>query len=86
MLTKDDYRRIALRIVKYGMNTQLVADQFNVSRRRVQQIAKEYRETGRITEPRRLGPKPKPNNLRKQVISAKKKDWWKCNCHWKVPS
>ena len=74
MLTKDDYRRIALRIVKYGMNTQLVADQFNVSRRRVQQIAKEYRETGRIPEPRRPGPKPKPNdNLRKQVISAKKK-------------
>ena len=74
MLTKDDYRRIALRIVKYGMKTQLVADQFNGSRRRVQQIAKDYRETGRIPVPRRPGPKSKPNNnLRKQVISAKNK-------------
>ena len=73
-LTRDDYRRIALRVINYGMNTQLVADQFNISRRRVQQIAKEYRETGKIPSPGKPGPKPKPNDkLRKEVISAKKK-------------
>jgi DNA-binding transcriptional regulator LsrR (DeoR family) len=30
------------------MDTQFVADHFEISRRRVQQLAKEYRETGEI--------------------------------------
>ncbi|MHC1567758.1 MAG: hypothetical protein ACXQT5_01385 [Candidatus Syntropharchaeia archaeon] len=28
-LTRDDYRRIALRVINYGMNSQMVANQFN---------------------------------------------------------
>ncbi|MHC1566581.1 MAG: hypothetical protein ACXQTD_02345 [Candidatus Syntropharchaeia archaeon] len=31
-LTRDDYRRIALRVINYGMNSRLVADQFTSAR------------------------------------------------------
>lgn len=72
-LTDDDLRRIALRTVRHGMDTQLVAEQFGVSRRRVQQIAKEYRETGVIPRLKRPGPKPKPCRIREQVIAASRK-------------
>lgn len=72
-LTEDDYRRIALRTVNYGLDSQFVADQFGVSRRRVQQIAKEYRETGIIPKPGKPGPKPGSyDKLRKQIIAAKR--------------
>ena len=75
VLGNDDVRRIVLRVVDYGMNTQLVADQFGMSRRRVQQLAKEYRETGMIPKLQKRGPKPKrcDDSLRREVITAKRK-------------
>ncbi len=72
-LTDDDLCRIALRTVRHGLDTQLVADQFGVSRRRVQQIAREYRETGVIPRLKKRGPKPKERNVREQVIAARMK-------------
>lgn len=55
-----------------GVCTQLVADQFGVSRRRVQQIAK-YRETGIIPTAKKPSPKPEKCNIREQVIAARNK-------------
>lgn len=40
------------------MDTQLVADQFGISRRRVQQLAKEYRDTGEMPTVQTPGRKP----------------------------
>jgi len=47
-LEQDDVARICKRVVDHDLDTQFVADQFEVSRRRVQQLAKEYRESGEI--------------------------------------
>jgi len=47
-LDQDDVTRICKRVGDHGLDTQFVADQFEISRRRVQQLAKEYRETGEI--------------------------------------
>ncbi|VUT28142.1 MAG: hypothetical protein SYNGOMJ08_00704 [Candidatus Syntrophoarchaeum sp. GoM_oil] len=75
VLGNDDVQRIALRVVDYEMNTQLVADQFKISRRRVQQLAKEYRETGKAPRLKKRGAKPKrcDDSLRREVIAAKRK-------------
>lgn len=47
-LDQDDVIRICKRVVDHVIDTQFVADQFEISRRRVQQLAKEYRDTGEI--------------------------------------
>ncbi|MFO7968375.1 MAG: hypothetical protein R6U44_12345 [Archaeoglobaceae archaeon] len=78
-LTDDDICRIALRIVKYGIDNQFFADQFGVSRLRVQQIAKEYRETGKKVL-RKPGPKSKPCRIKEQVWQQGKRQW-ECNGH-----
>ena len=57
-LEQDDVDRICQRVVDHEMDTQLVADQFDISRRRVQQLAKTYRETGEIPELETPGRKP----------------------------
>jgi hypothetical protein len=49
-LDQNDVERICQRVVDHEMDTQLVADQFDISRRRVQQLAKAYRETDGIPE------------------------------------
>ncbi len=46
-LSEEDISRIVVRVVDYDMNTRYVANQFDVSRRRVQQLAKKY-SAGRI--------------------------------------
>jgi putative transposase len=53
-----------------------VAGQFNVSRRRVQQLVKEYRETGGMPVLRRPGRRPYaayPPDLRGEVLRARRK-------------
>lgn len=47
-LDQDDVTRICMRVVDHELDTQFVADQFEISRRRVQQLAEEYRERGEI--------------------------------------
>ncbi len=75
-LNSGDVKRIVLRVVKYNLPTCFVADQFGVSRRRVQQLAREYRETGRIPilkQPGRLPYAEYPANLREDILLAKAK-------------
>ena len=57
-LDQDDVERICQRVVDHELDTQLVAEQFDISRRRVQQLAKTYRETGEIPELETPGRKP----------------------------
>jgi putative transposase len=57
-LEQDDVYRICKRVVDHGLDTQFVADQFEISRRRVQQLAKEYRESEEIPTLDTPGRKP----------------------------
>jgi len=49
-LDQDDVIRICQRVIDNDLDTGLVADQFEISRRRVQQLAKEYRDSGDIPQ------------------------------------
>ena len=57
-LAQDDATRICKRVVDHGMDTGLVAEQFEISRRRVQQLVKEYRETDEIPQLETPGRRP----------------------------
>ena len=57
-LEQDDVTRICRRVVDHELDTQFVADQFDISRRRVQQLAKTYRETHEIPHLETPGRKP----------------------------
>ena len=57
-LDQDDVDRICKRVVDYHLDTQFVAEQFDISRRRVQQLAKAYRESGEIPTLDTPGRKP----------------------------
>ena len=47
---QDDVTRICKQFVDHDVDTKIVAEQFEISRRRVRQLAKEYREDGEIPE------------------------------------
>lgn len=81
-LSEKDISRIVVRIVDYGMNTQHVANQFDVSRRRVQQLAKEYREKEipKLSKRGRPSRTDYPMDLEDRVKRAKKKV--ACWCRW----
>jgi len=49
-LERKDVERTCRRVVDRDLDTQLVADQFEISRRRVQQLARDYRESGEIPQ------------------------------------
>ncbi len=75
-LNQDDVERIVKRVVDYGLSTGFVARQFGITRRRVQQLVKHYRETGEVPVLRRPERKPyakHPENLRDEVLWAKAK-------------
>jgi putative transposase len=75
-LDRDDVERIVLRVVNHGLSTAFVAGQFSVSRRRVQQLVKKYRETGEFPVPGRPGRRSYaayPVNLRDEVLLARRK-------------
>ena len=57
-LDADDVTRICRLVVDHELNTRYVADRYDISRRRVQQLAKEYRETGEIPTIETPGRKP----------------------------
>ena len=70
-LEQDDVTRICQRVVDHGLDTQFVADQFEISRRRVQQLAKEYRDSGDIPQIETPGRKPYaeyPDDLEERVL------------------
>jgi putative transposase len=75
-LDGDGVERIVLRVVKYGLSTGFVAGQFGVSQRRVEQLVKEYKETGLIPVLNHPGRKPYaeyPGDLRDEILRAKAK-------------
>ena len=70
-LEQADADRICKRVVDYDVDTKVVAEQFGISRRRVQQLAKAYRETGELPELETPGRKPyagHPADLDERVL------------------
>ena len=57
-LAQDNATRIYKRIVDHGLDTRLITKQFEVSRRRVQQLAKTYREADEIPQLETPGRRP----------------------------
>ena len=73
-LEQDDVGRICKRVVDHDVDTQLVAEQFEISRRRVQQLAKEYRETDEIPILDTPGRKPyadHPDDLEERILEVR---------------
>jgi putative transposase len=75
-LAQDDATRICQRVVDHGVDTGLVAEQFEISRRRVQQLAKEYRECGEIPQLATPGRRPYaeyPDDLEERVLDLRQR-------------
>ncbi len=59
MLTKDDYRRIALRIVKYGMNWLLInsmsaEEEFSKLRKNIEKLAEYLNQEDQVLNPNQM--------------------------------
>jgi transposase len=75
-LDQDDVTRICQRVVDHDLDTGLVADQFEISRRRVQQLAKEYRDSGEIPQmetPGRTAYAEYPDALEERVLELRQR-------------
>ena len=75
-LAQDDATRICKRAVDHGVDTAVVAEQFEISRRRIQQLTKEYRETGEIPQLETPGRRPYadyPDDLEKRVLDLRQR-------------
>lgn len=75
-LTNEEIELIILRVVKYDLDTGYVAGQYDVSRRRVQQLIKEYRDTDQLPTLRRRGRPPfadHPPDLEERVLRVHRK-------------
>lgn len=73
-LTQDDVDRICRRVVDHDMDTQYVANQHDVTRRHVQRLAKQYRETGEIPTQETPGRRPyadHPDDLEERVLELR---------------
>jgi len=57
-LSNEDIERIVVRVVDHGLDTGYVARQFGISQRRIQQLAKRYRETDVIPKAGVRGRRP----------------------------
>jgi putative transposase len=70
-LDQDDVTRICQRVVDHDMDTALVAEQFEITRRRVQQLAKEYRDNGKVPQLETPGRRPYaeyPTDLEQHIL------------------
>ena len=75
-LAQDDATRLCERVVDHGVDTGLIAEQFEISRRRVQQLAKAYRESRTIPQLETPGRKPYaeyPNDLEERVLDLRQR-------------
>ena len=73
-LEQEDVERICRRVIDHDLDTQLVADQFEISRRRVRQLAKDYRESGEIPQletPGRTSHAEYPADLEDRILSLR---------------
>lgn len=75
MKLKDaDLEAIVLRVTKYKLPTRVVASQFKISQRRVQQIVRLSKTTGELPKHKQPGRRPYavyPVDLRAEIIQAK---------------
>jgi putative transposase len=72
-LTQKAVKYIVKDVVKHGLTTRYVAKLFKISQRRVQQLVKEYKETGNIPKLNKSGRKPYriyPLNFEKIIVST----------------
>ena len=75
-LTQKDVKHIVKNVVNHGLDTDYVARLFDISQRRVQQLTKEYKETGEIPTLKRPGRRPYrtyPQNFEALVVQIHKK-------------
>jgi putative transposase len=75
-LDQEDVTRICQRVVDHDMDTALVADQFKISQRRVQQLVKEYRDSGEIPQLETPGRKPYgeyPDDLEQRILELRQR-------------
>ncbi len=75
-LSNEDVRKIIAYVTKHGLSTRYAADKYDVSRRRIQQLIKEFNDTGEIPTINKRGRKPRmdyPDNIEERVIQTWKK-------------
>jgi len=75
-LTEEEVRKIVLNVTKHKLKTIYVAKLYGISQRRVQQLAKEYRDTCQIPKLKKRGRKTYsnyPTNIRELVKETKLK-------------
>ena len=75
-LDQDDVTRICQCVVDHSVDTTLVTQQFKISQRRVQQLAKEYRDDGEIPQLETSGRKPYteyPDNLEDCILDLRQR-------------
>ncbi len=74
-LEDDDVRKIVTWVVDEGLSTEQVTKDFDVSQRRIQQLVKKYRETGKIPMLKKPGRKPYadyPKDIEERIIQTSK--------------
>ncbi len=72
-LSNEDVRKIIAYVTKHGLSTRYAADKYDVSRRRIQQLIKEFNDTGEIPTIKKRGRKPRtdyPVNIEERVIQT----------------
>ena len=74
-LTAEDVRRIAIRVVDHGLPTSYVSSQFKITQRRVQQIARAYRQTGKIPVPQCPGRK-REHSIKETIRELIVRGWY----------
>ena len=75
-ITQEKVLKIIRSVEIHKLKTSYVAELYGISQRRVQQLVKEYRETGEFPIIQKVGRKPYsnyPSDIREQVKRAKKK-------------
>lgn len=75
-LDQKDVTRICQSVIDDDMDTGLVAEQFNTSRRRVQQFVKEYRDSDTIPQLETPWGKPYeeyPDNLEERILELRQR-------------
>ena len=75
-LSNEDIGRIIHRVVDYGLDTGYVARQFGISRRRVQQLVKTFKDTGLYPVVQRRGRRPcsdHPSDLVDRVLRIRRR-------------
>lgn len=78
-LTQEDAEGIIANVVRHGLTTGYVAKIYGVTRRRVQQLCKHYRDTGTIPRLEARGRKryrSYPPSLKDEIVRVKLK--FKC--------